>query len=127
MIKIKNNNNAVSEVLGSILLIMISVSLFSVVYITFFSIDMDQSSPSVNIIGTVNDNNLILEHRGGEPLHLKTKVILDLSDKQREIFSINDENYLENNLKEDGKWDFSEEVVYSLDNITNLPAFLLLE
>jgi uncharacterized repeat protein (TIGR01451 family) len=122
MLKIMDKNG-VSEVLGSILLIMISVSLFSVVYVTFFSIDMDQSSPSVSIIGSIYDNNVILEHRGGQALNLKTKVILDLSQGDKEIFTINNENYLENNSKEDGKWDFSEKVVYKLDNVTNYTRF----
>jgi uncharacterized repeat protein (TIGR01451 family) len=123
MIKIKNNNNAVSEVLGSLLLIVISVSLFTVVYVSFFTIDLDQSSPSVTIVGTINDNNLILEHRGGEPLNLKTKVLLEHSEGEREIFTINSENYLENKSKEDGDWDFSEKVIYTLDQITNYSRF----
>ena len=123
MIKIKNNNIAVSEVIGSLLLIVISVSLFTVIYISFFSIDLDQNSPPVTIIGTITNNKLILEHRGGEPLNLKTKVILEHSESFREIFSIKNENYLENASKRDGKWDFSEKVFFALDNISNYSRF----
>jgi uncharacterized repeat protein (TIGR01451 family)/flagellin-like protein len=122
MLKIRKNK-AVSEVFGTILLIMISVSLFSVVYIVFLSIDIDESSLPVNIIGTVSDNNIILEHRGGESLHLKTKIILNLPNGEKDIITLKNEDFLDNNSKNDGRWGFGEKVVYKFNNMTNFSRF----
>ena len=79
MMSFKKNNKAVSEVLGTILLLVISVSLFSVVYVSLFSIDVEPNSPSINLVGTIDNNKLFLEHRGGE----------DISDNGMLIMSYN--------------------------------------
>ena len=127
MLKINNNNQAVSEVLGSILLIVISVSLFSTVYAVLFTTDVQNSTPAVDIVGTIDDNKLILEHRGGESLLTKTEVILTFSNGGKKIFSVNDENYVNNNSKEDGKWDIGERVVFPLFNLENFSRFDILD
>jgi FlaG/FlaF family flagellin (archaellin) len=65
----KNNNYAVSEVVGGMLLVLIAVISFSVIYSYFFyPLDPDYNT-SVRIEGTVNDYGyVLLEHVGGNPL-----------------------------------------------------------
>jgi len=116
MIKSNRRNIAVSEVLGTILLLAISVTLFSTVYVTIFSVQVKPSSPTVNIIGTIEDNNLILEHRGGESLPLDTGIILGFAGGSSQLLSVNDGDYLDAVSKSDGKWGIGERFVYPLSS-----------
>ncbi|MDH7506667.1 MAG: type IV pilin N-terminal domain-containing protein [Candidatus Thermoplasmatota archaeon] len=74
--KNKRLKSAVSEVVGTFLLLTISVTLFSVVYIAFFSIQPSTPSPSSNIIASMEKDKIIFEHRSGESLSLDTKILL---------------------------------------------------
>lgn len=121
--KIKRKNSAVSEVLGTILLLVISVSLFSVVYVTIFSINVNSSSPAVNIVGTIDKNILVLEHRGGESLALDTEIILDFNGGSRTSMIVNDSNYLDDGYKNDGKWNIGERFAYPLNNLVTFSRF----
>ena len=68
------SNSAVSEVLGTILLLLINVGLFSVVAISAYSLLPSNSAPSTDIICQVNGDNIILTHQGGDALSLDTKI-----------------------------------------------------
>jgi len=120
-IRCTRQNSAVSEVLGTILLLVISVSLFSVVYASFAFVQVTPDAPFVNIIGTIEDNKLILEHRGGERLDLTTEIILDYKNGTRDKISI--EDYLSQQYKDDGKWNIGERFIYPLINSTNFNRF----
>ena len=110
--KLKNNTIAVSEVLGTVLLLVISVTLFSVVYASVLSIPNTPSTPSVTIIGTIEDNMLMLEHRGGDKLTLNSEILLSMKDGSTDRFPIS--QYLEDQYKENG-WNIGERVIYDLD------------
>ncbi|RLF33421.1 MAG: hypothetical protein DRM98_02320 [Thermoplasmata archaeon] len=117
MSKIKNtlglykNQFAVSEVLGTILLLVISVTLFSAVYATVLSITPGPTTPSTSIIGTIEDKNLILEHHGGESLPKDTEVIIGLPNGNVSTESA-DRHLLDDN--NNGKWDIGEKFVYGI-------------
>jgi len=121
MSKNKRAKHGVSEVFGTILLLLISVTLFSVVYVALFSIQVEHSSPSVNIVGTIEGNKLILENRGGESLSLDTEFIIGSGSGSTERISIND--YLSDEYKNNGKWDIGERVVYPLDTLSDFNRF----
>jgi len=117
------SNKALSEVLGTILLLGITVSVFSVVYASFFSIEVGPSAPYVNIVGTIEDNNLILEHRGGNSLELDTKVIFYLQDGTTHNCRIGDADYLNSSYKNDGEWGIGERFVFPLSTLSNYVQF----
>jgi uncharacterized repeat protein (TIGR01451 family) len=121
MLKNKRKNHAVSEVFGTILLLIISVSLLSTVYVALFSINVEKSSPDVSIVGTMEGNKLILEHRGGEELSIDTKIILGLTNGSTKTISVND--YLSDEYKIDGKWNIGERFIYPLSNLVNYLRF----
>ena len=125
MVRFKKNNKAVSEVLGTILLLVISVSLFSVIYASFFAIDVTPNTPSVNIVGAIKQDSLILEHCGGESLSLGTKVLLDFTPdgSTRKSVIIDEENYLELDEKQDGEWNIGEDFSLVLSNIPEYQEF----
>ncbi len=110
----KRSNKAVSETVGTLMLLGISVSLFSVLYVSVITIYPNSSSPSVNLLCSIEGNNIIIEHRGGKTLDLNTKFIVTINGTD-EKFSVYD--YLNNKFKENGVWNVGEQVVYPVGNI----------
>ena len=114
--KHKKTDEAVSEIVGTILLLGITVSLFSVICGIVLSYPFSPSSPSTNLVGMVEEDYLLIEHRGGKALDLGTKVSLTIGDNMSEIKTVGD--YLSNESKEDNLWGIGEWFVYQNNNIT---------
>ncbi len=113
----KRANQAVSEIVGTMLLLVISITLFSVVYISVLTIYPSSTKPSVNIICAIDENNnIIIEHCGGKELDLDTKVSITIAETN-EKFTVGD--YLNNESKNNGVWDVGEKVIYPVENITD--------
>jgi hypothetical protein len=110
----KRDNKAVSEIVGTMILLGISISLFSVIYFSVMTIYPISTSPSVNLICSFDNNSLIIEHRGGKTLDLDTKIIVTI-DGTSYNFVIYD--YLNNASKENDKWNIGEQVVYPIGEI----------
>jgi len=121
----KNKNEAVSEVLGTILLLVITALVFSVVYATIFSIDEDPEPPSVNLVGSIDDNVLVLEHLGGKPLLLSTRVILHNENGDSQTVNVTD--YLDNDGKTNSYWDIGESIQIDLDNLTGFNKYSVVD
>ena len=120
-IKIKRGNKAVSDVVGTILLLIIAVSIFSVLYFVVlspvFMPDSHSAPVSVDIIGTIEGNNIILEHRGGDAISLDSTLLVNIGGlKQKSTVK----DYLNNESKEDGNWNMGERLVYPAGDITGL-------
>ena len=113
----KSTNIAVSETVGTLLLLGISVSLFSVIYLSVSIVSPSPTRPSVNLICTVEKNNITLEHRGGKTLDLDTEIIVTINGTN-ETLTVND--YMNNESKENGVWNIGERVVYPAGDITDL-------
>lgn len=106
--RIKNNQNrAVSEVVGTILLLGISVTLFSVIYAMVLGIPYSPPTPTVNIVYSLNDNNLTLTNLGGKTLGLDTKIKI----------LINDTLYKTYNLTT--SWGIGQELIFDLSEYIN--------
>jgi len=120
-----NNKIAVSEVLGTILLLLISVTIFSVVYVSFFSVEIDNQVPSVDMVGTIQDNNLILEHRGGDSISLGTEIMMftDPSTGFSEMVKANENDYLDSDSKLDGYWNIGERFKLDLSTIASYQRY----
>lgn len=102
----KHNKNAVSEILGAILLIGIVVAAFSIIY---FYISSDKGPAPQNyayIVGDVDGQNLTLTHTGGESFDADDKITITIKGIQHNYLikdKLNDENG-------NGKWDFGEKI-----------------
>jgi hypothetical protein len=134
MIKVKsirNKNQAVSEVIGTILLLGISVTIFSVVYTSFLSVDAQPPAPTVDIMGTVHENYLILEHGGGEDVDLDFRIIVryhnlqdinpDSSPDMTEVLVYRD--VIDNGIGNNGKWNIGEKLVFNLSSLDKYSQF----
>ena len=108
--KIKNNKNrAVSEVVGTILLLGISVTLFSVIYTVILSTPYSPPTPISNIVYSLNDKNLTLTNVGGKQLDLDTEIKILINNTLYKTYKVGD--YLDLN---DTKWGIGDKIKIDL-------------
>jgi len=117
---------AVSEVFGTMLMLLIAVSLFSVVYISVFLMFGAPVTPVANIIGTItpNDNeiyDIILEHRGGQILYNSTTEILITLGGLQTRYALSDVLIDTNN---NSIWNLGERAVIREENISDVSVEL---
>ena len=104
-------NEAVSDIVGTVLLLGMTIALFSVLCVGVLSYPSSPSEPAVNLVGTINDGNLYLEHCGGEALDLDTKVIITIEGNPPVSVSIRVGDYLTEGAN---KWSIGEGLVYPI-------------
>ena len=118
-------DEAVSEILGTALLISIAILFFSFLVIIVFSYPMTPSAPYVNIVGSIDSEtgDITIEHFGGDILAGDTKIFVTIEDELNEINigtifkeTTQYNNWRVINSNRDGYWNFGEIVTYS-DNI----------
>ena len=110
-------NNAVSEVVGTAILLGIAISLFSIVQVIALSFPFNPSTPSARLVGTVNQNTIVIEHNGGESLSLDTEFTVTINGTNEKL-TVSD--YLNNESRDNGVWNIGERVVYPAGDIADL-------
>jgi hypothetical protein len=116
----QRKNQAASEVLGTLLLIGIGVSLFVLLAIVTFSLPsvfFSDPTPSVNIVGRVQADSVVFEHLGGQSLSLDTQITIMFAETPVTM-TIGD--ILDSASKADGEWNIGEKLVIPSNN-PNLP------
>ena len=107
--KTKRVEKAVSEIIGTMLLLMIVVMFFSAFYLQILSTPTPTPPVIVDIAGKIDENCVLLEHRGGETLSLDTCISITIDDVTVDI-TVGD--YLDKESKDDGVWSLGEKMVY---------------
>lgn len=113
-------HTAVSEVVGTILLIAIGVSIFALLSIATFTmpdIFFSEPTPAVSIIGRVEGNAVIFEHQGGQGLSLDTEITVWFAETSF-VTTVGD--LLSAEDKADGEWNIGEKIIIT-NNDPNLP------
>lgn len=114
----KNSNEMVSEIVGTVLILGITVGIISMLYTIVLAYPSPSDSTFVDLVGTIEGDNIIIEHRGGDALGFGTKVIIKIDDETDE-FSIAENDYLDPMAKMDNRWNVGERLecpfIYSLD------------
>lgn len=111
---------AVSEIISTLLLISMAVVVFSAVVVivlnpwTNYS---DDSPPLVTIVGSVQGNQVILEHRGGIDLDSTTKITITIAGVDNYFTLGGSPFFIDANG--DGKWNIGEKVVYTASNLAD--------
>lgn len=117
---------AVTEIFGTMLMLLIAVSLFSVIYVSVFLLFGMPTTPAANIIGTIDERSnevydIVLEHRGGQILNnASTKIILTLGGLQT-TYQLSDILIDTNNNK---IWNLGERAVITEENISGVQVEL---
>lgn len=116
----QRKTEAVSEVVGTLLLIAIAISLFALlafVSISLPSIFFSNPTPSANIIGMVQGNGIVLEHYGGQPIPLDAEIRIMFAETPV-VTTVG--NVLDPKYKMEGAWNIAEKIFIPY-NDTNLP------
>ena len=113
-----NKDHAVSEIVGTLILIVIAVSTFSAVSIIIlnpWATFSNEQTPHVYLVGSIHNNQVLIEHQGGVPLDTTTKITITI-DGTADIFNVGDFNYwVDQNT--DGFWTVGERLVYPAGNL----------
>jgi flagellin-like protein len=80
MKKINRNKKGVSEVVGTILMLGLAITLFAAVYITAVNFPFNEPDPSVRISATADKNTIVFAHQGGESLPADTRFIVAIDE-----------------------------------------------
>jgi FlaG/FlaF family flagellin (archaellin) len=118
MIKKIRSKQAVSEVIGVVLLLGITISLFTILNFYVFNFSFNPSAPSVNLIGTIDKANKIIniEHNGGESLEGNINVIITIGSYLYQ----NTSSELLLDVNADTKWNFGETVQFLIPSTINI-------
>jgi flagellin-like protein len=113
-----NQDKAVSEILGTLILITITVSLFSAITLIILNPWInysDTSLPNVSLVSFIRDNNVIIEHRGGISLNKQTKITITIAGAQ-DTFNVDEFDYWHDE-NSDNTWNIGERVIYPGGNL----------
>lgn len=108
--KILFNNNCITEILGTVLLLGISIVVFAIVYLSVLTWPQAPSTPSCDIFFSLDDTNISLTHFGGKELPLDTEVTIRIGDAMPIIKKVSDN--LDEESKNDDYWDFGEQFIF---------------
>jgi len=104
--KIKMGDSAFSEIVGSIVLLAIAVSIFALLYLNVLSDNGPDSNPNVTIVGQLNDNEVFFEHRRGESLGMDSEVIITLGGREYRMVIYESTETTDNNNNDE--WNIGE-------------------
>lgn len=118
--KNKRVNHAVSEIVSVSLLLGISISLFSGVQLIVFSYPYEPSPPSLDLVGSIDQENILIEHHGGESISLEAQIRIVIGSTNH--ISIIAKDYLDSNSSDDDDyWEIGEIISYnSKINLTGI-------
>ena len=74
----KVDNNGVTEIIGTMLLLGIAVSLFSVVFVAFMTVSPPPVKPYANVVFGIDEDNIVLLHCGGDPIDPTTEILMEI-------------------------------------------------
>jgi len=104
-------NHALIELSATLLLLTLTVIFFAAISYFFLSTQDSVPGPIARITGRIVDNNLVLEHVGGESVSLNTTIAFSLGSTSVQIMAY---DYVDSDAKKDGVWGFGEQVVYPM-------------
>jgi len=114
-IKTKRRDTAVSEIVGAVLLLAIAIAVFSVIYMNVLSDEGPNPETFATIVGKIEAEDLVFEHRSGETLDLDSKVILTVGGERQPPKTLSE--LLDQSSQQDGVWNIGERLVWSLQNL----------
>jgi len=115
--KNRSGDKAISDILGTMMLLVVVTLVMSVVFNSILSNPDLQIKPLVAIQGRLQGDDIVIEHHGGDTLGLNTKLILSVGGLY-EVLIIGD--YLDDKSKQDGVWNLGERVVYPSGDFSDI-------
>jgi hypothetical protein len=115
-----HNTRGVSEIMGTILLLSISIILLSALYLLVLNnannpSNMGHVSPT-NIVASVDEKNVYLQNNGGSPISPTTKLVIVVSGQK--YLALVGDCLVDSNG--DGQWTIGERLVFTPPGFTSL-------
>ena len=107
------NNEAVSDIVGIAILLGISVSLFALVQTIVLNYPFEPSPPTVDLVGHIENDNIIIEHQGGESISLDSKILISIEGQEQSSDTASDLIDPDSSDNDD-LWDIGEFVSYPI-------------
>ena len=117
-ISVRENRNAVSEIVGMILLLALAISVISVFYMQAMSYENPVSEPNITLLARIESGNIVIEHVKGDSLPLYTQMRLLIAGKIEKVVEVEDFIFYHNDLKD--RWNIGEKVVYDEFDLTDV-------
>ncbi|MGC9308072.1 MAG: right-handed parallel beta-helix repeat-containing protein [Thermoplasmatota archaeon] len=113
-------NEGVSEIIGTVLLLAIAVIIFSSLIVYVLSMDAAPSAPDVHMVGSMESTNTaILENRGGDSIPLEDlKVIVWKGNEESWTYEGQSLQEIFYDLNQNGYWDVGDYVRINTDGCT---------
>lgn len=108
-------DDGVSEIIGTMLLLGIAVTLFSLVYVSVLAFPSPHSAPSANIVFRVEEDSIIIDHCGGVALSLDTKILMTIGNISVNVTA---KAGLDDKYKDDDLWGMGEKLVFPVENLS---------
>ena len=108
-INLLNNQNAITEIIGTMILLVIAVSVIAYVYVTAFSNLTIEEDINCVIQGKIERGDVVFTHLGGESLDLDSVVTLSIAGQTEQLIV---RDHLNPNYMDDGAWDIGENLVF---------------
>ena len=118
--KIKRKKIAVSEIIGVTLLLGMSIAMYSVVQFMVFSYPFSPSTPSVNLVGSVDGNKISIGHYSGESISIDAKIIIRVNSDQKTFIAR--KNITSNSINPD-LWDIGEFVLINESDFNSVSTY----
>jgi len=111
--------NAISEIIATVLLLLISVSVFAAVYLSIFGISISEPAVALDVLSFIDEeDNIIFEHHGGQELPSNSKVLFTIAG-QRIVKTIS-ESISDEWKNGTSSWSYGETLQYSFGNLSDL-------
>jgi len=122
------NNNAVTDLIGTMLMLFIAIALFSIIYFFVFSVEAPVRPPSANILGYLEGDTIYFEHWGGETLGTEASIIFTIAGDRKDTVYLQDDFEIldskgENVGNPDDLWSFGEILVFNASDIFSEQLF----
>lgn len=109
----RREHYAVTEIIATVLLLAVAISVFSVIYVVVLSSPVPMEESTAVVVGDIIDNTIILTHHGGKSLPFNEQSYqIQTSTGKYDTIIFED-------LNENGLWDIGEQIRFSYEEISN--------
>lgn len=106
--KRKRKDEGISEILGTVLLLGISIALFSVLYLMLQNVLVAEHTPVADLVSYIDGDTVFIKHHGGNSL--PGSIVITVSVGGTDHIIDFDDSFDRNN---NGYWDIGEQVYFS--------------
>ena len=109
------SDNGVSEIIGTVLVLGMTVALFSLIYVSVLAVSPISNVSSANIVLRVEGDNIIIDHCGGSSLSLDTKILMMVDSISMNATA---KDGLDDKYENDDLWGIGEKLVFPVENLS---------